>query len=164
MPSERITRPETPQSFLAKGGGWVIAQSIAMVGWLVLTPLSHSISRSPLLLVPAVLLLASGAAAGIAGTRVLGKSLTPFPKPPPDTGLVQTGVYSLVRHPLYASLIALSLGWACLWQSGFGVVLAALQALLLDAKARREERWLRQQFAEYAVYAAKVRRLIPWVY
>jgi protein-S-isoprenylcysteine O-methyltransferase Ste14 len=110
------------------------------------------------------LLLASGAAAGIAGTLVLGRNRTPFPKPRSDSRLVQTGVYSLVRHPLYASLIALSFGWVCLWASGLGAVLAVVQAILLDAKARREERWLRQQFSDYVAYAAKVRRLIPWVY
>ena len=40
----------------------------------------------------------------------------------------------------------------------------AVQAGFLDAKARREERWLRVQFPAYAEYAAKVRRLIPWLY
>jgi protein-S-isoprenylcysteine O-methyltransferase Ste14 len=60
--------------------------------------------------------------------------------------------------------MALSLGWACLWRSLPGAALALIQAVLLDAKARREERWLREKFPGYGEYAAKVRRLIPWVY
>ena len=37
-------------------------------------------------------------------------------------------------------------------------------APLLDAKARREERWLRQQFPEYSVYEQQVRRFVPWLF
>lgn len=155
---------EPRESFFAKGGVWVVGQFAVMAGWLVLTPLRHSIGQAPLFLIPAVVLLAIGAAAGIAGALALGRNRTPFPKPRRDSRLARTGVYALVRHPLYASLIALSFGWACLWGSGMGAVLAVVQALLLDAKARREERWLRQQFSDYAAYAAQVRRLIPWVY
>lgn len=160
-------RPASHQqcaSFFQKGGAWVAGQFAIMAAWLFVAPIGHSVAPSPLLWVPAALLLVIGAIAGIAGTRTLGKNRTPFPKPRGDSRLVQTGIYALVRHPLYASLIALSFGWACLWASGHGAVLAVLQAILLDAKARREERWMREQFPEYAAYAAKVRRLIPWIY
>jgi protein-S-isoprenylcysteine O-methyltransferase Ste14 len=44
------------------------------------------------------------------------------------------------------------------------VLLALLQAVLLDAKARREERWLREKFPDYDRYAEKVCRLIPGLY
>jgi protein-S-isoprenylcysteine O-methyltransferase Ste14 len=37
-------------------------------------------------------------------------------------------------------------------------------AVFFDAKARREELWLRQQFPDYDRYARQVRRFIPWVY
>lgn len=142
----------------------MLGQFVVMAAWLLVAPLGHTIAHSPRLWVPAALLLVIGAIAGIAGTCTLGKNRTPFPKPRGDSQLVQTGIYALVRHPLYASLIALSFGWACLWASAPGVVLAVLQAILLDAKARREDRWLWEQFPEYADYAAKVRRLIPWIY
>lgn len=142
----------------------MFAQFVLMAGWLVLTPLGHSIARAPLLWMPAGALLALGAVTGVAGTFALGGNRTPFPKPREDAQLVRSGVYALVRHPLYSSLIALSLGWACLWGSGLGAALALVQAGFLDAKARREERWLRVQFPAYADYAANVRRLIPWLY
>jgi protein-S-isoprenylcysteine O-methyltransferase Ste14 len=150
--------------FFQKGGGWVLAQVVVMGGWLALTPLGHAVARAPGLLVPAVLLLGIGAVVGVAGALVLGRNRTPFPRPRRDSHLVKTGIYALVRHPLYASLIALSFGWACLWGSEPGAMVALVQAILLDAKARHEERWLQKQFPDYADYAAKVRRLIPWVY
>lgn len=164
MQNQRSDRPQPPHSFFEKGGAWVLGQFVVMAGWLVLAPWGHSVARSPGLWIPAVCLLASGAVAGVAGALVLGRNRTPFPRPRRDSHLVQTGIYAIVRHPLYASLIALSLGWACLWGSELGAGLALVQALLLEAKARREERWLREQFPDYAEYAAQVRRFIPWVY
>ena len=118
----------------------------------------------PMVVVSLAKEVSAGAAAGVSGALVLGKSLTPFPKPPAQAQLVRRGIYSIMRHPIYAGLIALSFGWAYLWDSGRGVALALIQAVLLDIKARREERWLREKFPDYDEYAVKVRRLIPWLY
>jgi protein-S-isoprenylcysteine O-methyltransferase Ste14 len=34
----------------------------------------------------------------------------------------------------------------------------------LDAKARREEEWLRERFPEYRGYEASVKRFVPGIY
>jgi protein-S-isoprenylcysteine O-methyltransferase Ste14 len=142
----------------------VVAQFTVVTGWLVLTPKGHKPAGSAFARLVATVLLSAGAAAIVSGMWVLDKSLTPFPKPPGQASLVRHGIYALMRHPVYAGLIAVSLGWACLWGSRRGVALALLQAVLLDAKSRREERWLRETFPDYNRYAAKVRRLIPGIY
>jgi protein-S-isoprenylcysteine O-methyltransferase Ste14 len=154
----------SPESFWSRGGAWVLAQVLVMTGWLIVTPKGQKPTGSVFARVVAATLLSAGAAAAASGTWMLGKSLTPFPEPREQAQLVRQGTYSLMRHPVYAGLIALSLGWACLWGSRRGLALALLQAVLLDAKARREERWLREKFPEYDRYAAKVRRLIPGIY
>jgi protein-S-isoprenylcysteine O-methyltransferase Ste14 len=151
-------------SFFGKGGGWVVAQFLVMTSWVALTPKGRKLTDSTLGRVTAAALMSAGAAAALSGSIMLGKSLSPFPKPPAHARLTRLGAYALVRHPLYAGLIALSLGWACLWGSARGAALALVQAVFLDAKARREERWLREKFPDYGQYAAKVRRLIPWIY
>jgi protein-S-isoprenylcysteine O-methyltransferase Ste14 len=151
-------------SFVEKGGPWVVAQFVVMTCWLVLTPVGHTRTHSLAMQILAGALLLAGAYAGIAGALALGKSRTPFPRPPEDAQLIRHGIYAIVRHPLYSSLIALSLAWACYWQSLVGGALAVVQALLLDAKARREERWLRERFPDYADYAAEVKRLVPFIY
>ena len=141
-----------------------MAQFFIMTGWVALTPKGHKLTDSPLGRVTAGLLVSAGAAAAVSGSIMQGKSLSPFPKPPAHARLIRRGPYALVRHPLYAGLIALSLGWACLWASARGAALALAQAVFLDAKARREECWLREKFPDYGEYASKVRRLIPWLY
>ena len=60
--------------------------------------------------VTAAALMSAGASATLSGSIMLGKSLSPFPKPPAHARLIRRGPYAVVRHPLYAGLIALSLG------------------------------------------------------
>ena len=105
-----------------------------------------------------------GGAVGVAGVRALGKNRTAFPKPVEGATLVQHGVYGLVRHPLYSSVILVSFGWGLLWQSGPALWAAAIIAIFLNSKAGREERWLREKFPEYADYQKRVSRLIPWMW
>jgi protein-S-isoprenylcysteine O-methyltransferase Ste14 len=150
--------------FMERGGMWVVAQFALLAGWLFLGPLAGTLATSAWERGTAAVLLGIGAGVGISGARLLGANRTPFPKPLENARLIQHGIYAVVRHPLYLSLIALSFGWALLWRSGGAAVLAVVQALLLNAKAAREERWLRERFSEYAAYATRVKRLLPWIY
>ncbi len=152
------------ESFTARGGLWVLGQSILMLGVLALGVAFRGQWTGAASGIAGALLVIVGAWLGIAGVQMLGKNRTPFPKPQTGSTLVQTGVYGVVRHPLYASVILLSVAWSLLWRSGPSLAVTALLVILLDAKARREERWLRETFAEYADYAKRVRRLIPWLY
>jgi len=112
----------------------------------------------------AVVLLVVGAVFGISGAVVLGSSRTIFPEPQPRGRLVRTGVYAIVRHPLYTSVILLSFAWALWWRSLPGLVSAATTVIFLDAKARSEEERLRARFLDYQGYAKRVKRLVPWIY
>lgn len=105
-----------------------------------------------------------GAILGISGVAAMGRNRTPYPRPLEDAKLVQTGPYRRVRHPLYACLILLGLGWSMVWNSHAALALAGLLALFFDAKARLEERFLGELFPEYADYRQRVRRLLPWIY
>ena len=106
-------------------------------------------------------LIAAGATSGLAGVAVLGRNRTIFPRPQAGSRLVRHGVYRWIRHPLYTSVMTLSFGWAVARGSGFTLACAAALTVLLRCKAAREERWLREQFPEYAEYARRVARFIP---
>ncbi|NTW83447.1 MAG: hypothetical protein HGB36_08790 [Chlorobiaceae bacterium] len=47
-------------------------------------------------------------AALVNGIRIF---FTPFPKPVEHIELVTTGLYALVRHPLYGSMLSAGTGW-----------------------------------------------------
>jgi protein-S-isoprenylcysteine O-methyltransferase Ste14 len=150
--------------FYKRGGLWVLAQMLALSAVLVLGLLS--VGHSPQLPNGRIggCLLGLGAVIAIAGTVSLGRNLSPHPKPHARTTLVQHGIYGWVRHPLYLSQILAALGWGLLTQSLAALVAALVMALVLDAKSRVEESWLREKFPEYRDYVRRVRRFVPWVY
>ncbi len=101
---------------------------------------------------------------GVAGTVALGHNLTPFPEPAPHSSFVQNGIYRLIRHPLYTAVFCGAVGWALVWRSAPALLAALALGPFFAAKARREERILRERFPEYAKYEQRVRHFIPWVY
>jgi protein-S-isoprenylcysteine O-methyltransferase Ste14 len=108
--------------------------------------------------------LAVGGALGTLGLLALGRNLSPFPKPIEGGALVTTGVYGIVRHPIYAGLILGTLGWGLLMSSVLGVALAGVLFLFFDRKSRREEAWLQEAYPGYGEYRMRVKKLIPWLY
>ncbi len=82
-----------------------------------------------------------------------------------DQPLVSTGLYGMVRHPMYSATLVMMAGMplalGSLW--AFTVVLAAVP--LLAVRILDEERALRADLAGYVDYAQQVRfRLIPRVW
>jgi protein-S-isoprenylcysteine O-methyltransferase Ste14 len=150
--------------FLQRGGAWVLGQNVLLCFMVAVGIFFRSQWHSLATTLCGACLLLLAAGCGLAGTISLGRNLTPFPKPSANARLVQTGIYGLIRHPLYTAVFSGAVGWALVWQSWPALVAALAVAPLLDAKARREERWLRQQFPEYAGYEERVRRFVPWIY
>jgi protein-S-isoprenylcysteine O-methyltransferase Ste14 len=105
-----------------------------------------------------------GALLAVVGVLSLGPNLTIVPRPKEGAELVQSGVYRIVRHPIYGGVILGSLGWAILYNGPLTLVYALLLAIVLDVKSRREERWLIEKYPDYEAYRQRVRKLIPFVY
>jgi len=150
--------------FLHRGGAWVVGQATLMLAVIVLALRFRGDGRWPGMFVPGTVLLGLSGIVGLLGAVRLGRGLTPLPRPRPGMRLVQNGIYAVIRHPLYTSVMAGALGWALIWQSWPALLVGLVLLLFLDLKSRREERWLCEQFPEYAEYARRVRRFIPWVY
>jgi protein-S-isoprenylcysteine O-methyltransferase Ste14 len=79
--------------------------------------------------------------------------------------LVRQGAYGYIRHPLYASLLALAWG-ACLKNPSLpsvALALAASATMILTASA--EERECTAKFGEeYLAYMSRTKRFIPFIY
>ncbi len=101
---------------------------------------------------------------GALGSFKIRKYLTPLPYPVEHNRLVTTGIYGLVRHPLYASQLLAAFGWICYTFSLSHLLLLAAAFLFFSFKAGKEERWLTERHPEYSDYARRVKKFIPWVY
>jgi protein-S-isoprenylcysteine O-methyltransferase Ste14 len=148
-------------SFRERGGAWVVVQFVFIFAVLILAVVFRGDWSRIWMTIAGAFLFVIGGWFGIAGNRALGKSRTPFPKPQESCPLIQHGIYARVRHPLYTSVMLLSLGWALIWQSWPAIVVALAQIPFFVAKARREECWLREKFPEYADYEKRVPRFVP---
>jgi protein-S-isoprenylcysteine O-methyltransferase Ste14 len=156
-----MTEPLRPGNFLARGGAWVVVQFVLMTAVIMLGVMFHGgWSRLPVIVAGAVLFVVGGCF-GIAGVTVLGGNRTPYPQPRAGSELVQRGIYARVRHPLYTSVMLASLGWALIWESAAAFGAALVLVPFFHAKARREERWLREMFPGYVDYARRVPRFFP---
>ena len=79
--------------------------------------------------------------------------------------LIATGPYALVRHPIYTGILAGFLGTAIALSQVRGFVGFVLIFLVLWAKLRLEENWMRSQFGEtYAAYASQTAALVPYLF
>lgn len=79
--------------------------------------------------------------------------------------VVSTGVYGLVRHPLYLGATCMALGAPLFLGSLWGLACGALIVAVLMIRIVGEERLLVSQLAGYASYREKVRyRLLPFVW
>ena len=79
--------------------------------------------------------------------------------------VVSTGVYGLVRHPMYLGAALMFTGTPLLLGSSLGLAIAGLMTLLLVARIPREERLLANELDGYAEYRRKVRyRLVPFLW
>lgn len=107
--------------------------------------------------------MVSGAILGIGGIIGIRRYLTPLPYPVEHNRLVESGVYSLVRHPLYSAQLFAAAGWAVFTLS-FSHLLVTLAAyLFFSHKASKEEAWLTVKHPEYRDYARRVGKFVPGV-
>lgn len=82
-----------------------------------------------------------------------------------DHALVNTGVFGLVRHPLYASLIWM-FGGASLMYFNFAAGLADVLIFIpaMYYRAKQEETALSKEFPDYAAYQKKVGMFFPKIF
>jgi protein-S-isoprenylcysteine O-methyltransferase Ste14 len=121
----------------------------------------------------ALLLASSGALLGLAGAAVvvrsraeLGPAWSFVPKADPGTGLVTTGPYRLVRHPIYFGLFLFAMGEALAFGSwpAVMIVLSGI-APTFAWRARAEEKLLSRTFGDrYPAYRQRTRMIIPYLF
>jgi protein-S-isoprenylcysteine O-methyltransferase len=136
--------------------GFLLARHVTALNW----PL-----QSPIVFL-AVLLLVGGIAFRIWAIRHLGRFFTVDVGIQQGHEVVEDGPYRFVRHPSYSGSLLALVGVGLLtfnWLGLFLIVTCTFLAYTLRIPV--EEKALLAQFgAQYAEYAARTKRLIPWIY
>lgn len=163
-----IAKAEKKQPLIDAFG--LVAYAVWMAAWFAFIPLD--VFRLKLLAPPVEVLQWIGLAAVTAGLLIahLAIAQNRFAAPTihdqssDGQRVIETGLYGLVRHPLYAGLLLVYTG-AALWMGSTAAAVASVGFLIMTlARILIEERWLREHLPDYAAYAKRVRgRLIPYV-
>ncbi len=118
----------------------------------------------PLSLTVAIALAATGAFISARAIRQFGAVETTMSPLKPDTAssLVNTGIFSKTRNPMYVGLLLVLSGWAVWLESLSNIaVLLAFVVLITELQIKPEEAALRELFGEeYDRYCQQVRRWI----
>jgi protein-S-isoprenylcysteine O-methyltransferase Ste14 len=82
-----------------------------------------------------------------------------------DQPVISTGLYGIVRHPMYAFALIMIVGMPLALDSYWGLVTVVPAAAVLALRIVDEEKMLRQELAGYDEYTHKVHyRLVPGVW
>lgn len=82
-----------------------------------------------------------------------------------DQPLVSTGLYGVVRHPMYVGALIMMIGSPLALDSLWGVAVVLCAVPVLAARILDEEKLLTEQLNGYREYTTRVRsRLIPYVW
>ncbi|WP_320682112.1 methyltransferase family protein [Prochlorococcus sp. MIT 1314] len=87
----------------------------------------------------------------------LGRNLSPFPRPINNGKLVTKGIYRFTRHPIYYSLIFISLGVFIINLSIYYLCLLISLCFIITLKIFLEEQYLNNKFKNYLLYKKEVK-------
>ena len=107
-------------------------------------------------------------ALGVLGYRVaghaLGEALSPFIEPRTGVSLVMSGPYRWLRHPMYLAQAGIAVGAPLTLGCRYTLALTVPALLVLATRVLLEEEALARTFPEYSRYAARTKRIIPFLY
>lgn len=150
-------------------GEWYVVIQVILFGLIAVGPLLPGLPSwgapwfTVTLIIGGVLFLL-GTVLVLMGLVTLGRNLSALPHPKEDAQMVVHGAYKLVRHPIYSGIIQGAIGYALFTASWVTLILALSLFLFFDIKSRREEKYLRLKFDNYADYQRRVKKLIPFLY
>ena len=93
----------------------------------------------------------------IFSVKDLGKSLSPMPRPKENSKLITIGIYRIIRHPMYYSLLIISFSLFIKSFTIYNLILSILLTFIISNKIKIEEEYLTQRFNKYTLYKKEVK-------
>jgi protein-S-isoprenylcysteine O-methyltransferase Ste14 len=149
----------------------VVLLVVSYVAQIVFIPLD--VFRFHLMPKPVALVSSFGLALYVCGWWILtlAMKVNPFAVPvvrlqeDRNQRVIDTGVYAVVRHPMYAGFVPMAVGPALWLGSYFAAVLAIIPIAVLAVRSVFEERFLQRELQGYDSYMEKVRyRMVPFIW
>ncbi len=110
-------------------------------------------------------ILAVGGVVGLWALQAMGlRQVKVFPEVPGQGKLIVLGPYRWIRHPMYTSVLLVTLAWTLGSPLTYRMLLWVGLVMTLSVKLRYEERLLMERFPEYEAYRHQTKRLIPFVW
>jgi protein-S-isoprenylcysteine O-methyltransferase Ste14 len=79
--------------------------------------------------------------------------------------VIDTGLYGIVRHPMYTSTIFLFLSMPLLLDSIFSFIIMLIYPIIIAFRIKNEEKFLKRDLEGYEEYQKKVRyKIIPFIW
>ena len=146
----------------SKGNVLVSIQFVLLIT-IVFVPRGTSWTAPLPVIVLAFVAVAVGLFTAVAALITLGKSLSANPVPVKHGELKTSGVFALVRHPVYSGIMIGVIGYAVLSRSWFVVAAVVALGVLFAVKARFEDALLVAKYPQYLAYGQRVGRFVPGV-
>lgn len=120
---------------------------------------------------PGLIFMISGALFFLGATLVrtrahhdLGRAFSMYIEKDGESGIVRSGLYAYIRHPLYLANLLLFVACPLFLQSRFTWLVTILGLIGVLKRIRVEEQFLREQAEEYPEYESETWALIPGLY
>jgi protein-S-isoprenylcysteine O-methyltransferase Ste14 len=111
-----------------------------------------------------LIMFSTGAALQLVAQHTLGRQYSMYVALRNGHQLIQTGVYRLIRHPIYLGLILNMVGVSLTFRSLLAIPLLVIVAAFLAWRIRQEDAMLNQEFgADFARYRHVTRRFFPYL-
>jgi len=78
--------------------------------------------------------------------------------------LIDSGIYSIIRHPMYLAVILAGIGLAINSNNYVSVLFLVILVIDLLFKSNREEQLLSDEFEQYESYKKRTKKIIPRFY
>jgi protein-S-isoprenylcysteine O-methyltransferase Ste14 len=111
-----------------------------------------------------LILMFSGIAVVITALISFGQKITPNPVPLQTAELRTRGIYSLIRHPMYFSVLLFVTGFTLYEGAYYSFILNIVVFIFLAVKIKFEEKQLVKKFPEYKAYQYKTKKILPFIY